>query len=239
LATHLYAFELAAPMAEAKRTQAEPSYYDDLYRTQDSTYERPLSSPYYPLYRRVVGLVLTHDKRSVLEVGCGSGVLAKILIESGLSYCGFDFSAVAVQKAQILNPKGRFFVADATDAASYAFPHDAIVCCEVLEHIEADLDVIRLWPAGALCVCSVPNFDYESHVRFFRSEQEVHQRYDDLISIELIERIPTSARANLTWAEYFRRLRWARQQPKRVLGILGINTFSWYGGWFILVGRRC
>jgi SAM-dependent methyltransferase len=220
--------------------QAEPSeeYYDDMYRNDDRTYERPLTSPYYPMYRQVVELLRREEVRTVLEVGCGSGVLAEMLIAERLDYSGFDFSRVAIEKARLRNPGGRFSVGDATDPAAYGPRYDAVVCCEVLEHIEGDLAAIRLWESGKVVVCSVPNFDYESHVRHFRSEEEVVRRYGGLIDIRRIERVATSARANLTWNEYFRRVRWARDNPRRVLGILGINTFAWLGGWFVFVGVR-
>jgi SAM-dependent methyltransferase len=220
------------------RTGAESRYYDEMYRSDDRTYENPRSSIYYPLFRKVLERVAKAQVGSVLEVGCGSGVLAQMLIGAGISYSGFDFSEVAVQKARALNPKGRFFVGDATDRTAYATPYEGIVCCEVLEHVEADLDAIRLWASGALCICSVPNFDYESHVRFFGTEREVVERYGSLIEIDEIERVPASARSGLTWRRYLRRLRWARNQPKRFLGMLGLNRFSWYGGWFVFVGRR-
>jgi hypothetical protein len=75
-------------------------------------------------------------------------------------------------------------------------------------------------------------------VRYFRSPEQIVQRYGRLLDISQIDRVTTSPSANLTWAEYFRRVRWARNQPTRLLGILGINRFEWYGGWFVLVGRR-
>jgi hypothetical protein len=71
----------------------------------------------------------------------------------------------------------------------------------------------------------------------FRSEAEVCDRYGPLIEISRVERVPKSACANLTPREYFRRLRWARDNPKRVLGMIGINTFDWYAGWFVFTGR--
>jgi 2-polyprenyl-3-methyl-5-hydroxy-6-metoxy-1,4-benzoquinol methylase len=213
-------------------------HYDHLYLVDDRTYERPLSSPYYVLYRQVCKLIIQEKLRAVLEVGCGSGVLAEMLISSGMSYTGFDFSPVAVGKAKARNPAHRFFVGNATDVAAYTVPYDGIVCCEVLEHLDDDLKAIELWKKGVLCVCSVPNFDYESHVRFFRSEAEVAEHYGRLLDIWCVVRVTKSARANLTWAEYFRRIRWARSQPTRLLGILGINSFQWYGGWFVFVGRR-
>jgi 2-polyprenyl-3-methyl-5-hydroxy-6-metoxy-1,4-benzoquinol methylase len=204
----------------------------------DKTYEKPLTSPYYRLYKEVCEIIETHAPRSVLEVGCGSGVLAEMLSAMGLSYTGFDFSSTAVEKAKSRGGDRIFFVGEAADPAAYERQYDAIVCCEVLEHIDEDLTAVGLWRQGAICVCSVPNFDGEHHVRFFKSESEVRSRYGGLLDIQLIARIPKSARANLSGAEYFRRLRWARAQPKRVLGMLGINAFSWYGGWFVFVGRR-
>jgi 2-polyprenyl-3-methyl-5-hydroxy-6-metoxy-1,4-benzoquinol methylase len=222
-------------MLEKGLTQQD---YDHLYLTDDETYDKPSRSPYYALYSQALGMVRQAELGSVLEVGCGSGVFAEMLLDSGLSYAGFDFSPVAVEKAKRRTQKGRFFVGDATDPACYADPYDGIVCCEVLEHLDGDLDAVALWRRGALCVCAVPNFDGEHHVRFFRSEAEVIDRYGGLLDIHRITRVPKAAGAGLTWAQYFRRLRWSRDQPKRVLGILGVNTFDWYGGWFTFVARR-
>jgi len=218
--------------------QAETRQYDQMYLTGDTTYERPLTSPYYPLYRKVLELCAREGIRSVLEVGCGSGVLAEMLIAAGITYAGFDFSAVAVEKARQRNRGGRFSVADATDSGSYEVPYRGIICCEVLEHIEPDLETVRRWRPGAVCVCSVPNFDYPTHVRLFRSESEVRRRYAALLDIKRIDRVAKSASANLSWPNYFRRLRWARNEPTRLLGMLGINAFSWYGGWFVFVAQR-
>jgi 2-polyprenyl-3-methyl-5-hydroxy-6-metoxy-1,4-benzoquinol methylase len=196
------------------------------------------------LFCKVTELLREQGIRAVLEVGCGSGVLAQMLIADGAAYDGFDFSPMAIEKARSRNPSGRFFVGDATDPACYGANCDGIVCCEVLEHIDGDLTAIQHWNSGAPVICSVPNFDFESHVRFFRLEDEIVQRYGGLLDIQRIERFPASASANLTWAEYFRRIRWARNEPTRLLSILGVNRFEWYGNWFglylppALIGRN-
>ncbi len=179
--------------------QLDAEYYDSLYTDRDRSYDRPRTSPYYPMYRRVVALLRQEGAKDVLDVGCGSGVLAEMLIAEGLSYRGFDFSTVAVDKARKRNPGGCFYLGDATDPAAYQDAYDSVVCCEVLEHLEGDLTVIERWRPGTPVVCSVPNFDYESHVRYFRSEREVAQRYGALIDIRSIERVPSTATANVSW----------------------------------------
>jgi 2-polyprenyl-3-methyl-5-hydroxy-6-metoxy-1,4-benzoquinol methylase len=80
-----------------------------------------------------------------MEVGCGSGFLAEMVMQnSKVAYRGFDFSEIAIQNAgsRTGHPEV-FFVGDARDAGCYGFDYDTIICTEVLEHIIADLDVIR------------------------------------------------------------------------------------------------
>jgi SAM-dependent methyltransferase len=216
----------------------DKSVYDEMYRSDDTTYVRPTTSPYYPMFRRAADLVQRRGIRQLLEVGCGSGVLAEMVLRSGIGYRGFDISDIGVGKARERNPEAAFFVGDATDPSCYAASYDGILCCEVLEHIDFDLEAMKLWRSGTVCVCSVPNFDYETHVRSFRSEAEVKQRYGDLIAIDAIERIKKPIRANIDWRQYLRRLRWARNQPKQFLGLLGVNSFDWYAGWFLFTGVR-
>jgi 2-polyprenyl-3-methyl-5-hydroxy-6-metoxy-1,4-benzoquinol methylase len=164
--------------------------------------------------------------------------MGKMLIDAGLTYIGFDFNEIAIEQARKRNGDGMHFVADATDPASYSFKYDGIICCEVLEHMEKDLQAIGLWKPGSICICSVPNFDYETHVRFFRAESEIEERYGRLLDIQRIERLPKSPIAGLTWREYFRKLRWSRNNPKKILGMMGIKGFDWYSGWFVFVAKR-
>lgn len=224
---------------EASKSEAPPAIYEQMYAADDRTYENPAVSPYHPLYIAAVKAILAGGGRRVLEVGCGSGTLAQMVIEEGLDYRGFDYARTAIAKALQRNPNAKFAWGDATADGPYAEPYDTILCCEVLEHIRQDLDVIKQWRPGCNVVCSVPNYDYESHVRFFRNEKEVLDRYSDVIAFDSIERLKKSQRAGLTIAEYFRRIRWAREHGvRRVLGTLGINTFEWSGGWFLFTGRR-
>ncbi len=52
-----------------------------------------------------------------------------------------------------------------------------------------------------------------------------------------IRRVAASAIAGRTPLEYAHRLAWARTEPKKLLGLLGINAFDWNAGWFVFAGR--
>jgi len=178
---------------------------------------------------------------AVLEVGCGTGGLAHLLSEREpqLAYRGFDFSPVAVQRA--IERVGRaecFFVGDARVAENYRAAPQAIVCTEVLEHIDDDLGVVSQWAPGTYCVCSVPNFDADNHVRHFTSEDDVRQRYGTLIDIDRVVRVKKPYLSDLSWRSVGRALRWNRYRPNRLLAILGLASFGQLGGWFVFSGHR-
>lgn len=198
-------------------------------------------STYYPLFKRVLREVLRRDVRSVLEVGCGSGGLAHLLItESKLDYRGFDWSRVGVDRAIARTQREEaFFVGDATARTTYdGRLYDCIVCTEVLEHIEQDLETVSNWKTGVVCVCSVPNFDAETHVRFFRSTDEVRARYGKLIDIEDVIRVRKPVLADISASSILRAIRWYRYRPRQLMAVLGLSTFESTGGWFLFTGIK-
>jgi trans-aconitate methyltransferase len=117
----------------------------------------------------------------ILEIGCGPGQLAAFLHDQGVeSYVGLDFSQTAIDLARRAVPGGRFIQDDARTSQVYTqVDHDAIICTEVLEHIQDDLLVVSRFRPGKRCLCTVPNFGYESHVRHFKDADEVASRYGD------------------------------------------------------------
>lgn len=217
--------------------QQGPEFYDRMHAAADVAATR---TRYDALFRKIVANVRDHGSHSILEVGCGSGFLAKMILDQHHGpYCGFDFSPEAIRNAGVRTGRPELFsVRDALDARSYACEYDTIVCTEMLEHVDGDLDAIRLWRDGTWCVCSVPNFDYPGHVRFFNTEGDVTARYGGLIGIKAVIKIARPLIPDRRISSYLRNLRWSRNNPSEFLGFLGIQTFARLGGWFLFYGTR-
>jgi SAM-dependent methyltransferase len=199
-------------------------------------------SPYFPLFRTVARLLPRATPPKVLEVGCGTGPFAHYLFDSrpDAGYVGFDFSPVAVDKArQRTGRADRFFVGDATRPEVYrSLNYDTIVCTEVLEHLEQDRDVVQQWAGGTRCICSVPNYDADTHVRHFASEAEVRERYGALIDIRGIVRLHKPFLHELSMRHWLQAVRWNRYRVDRLRWLFGFSDFDRNGGWFVFHGVR-
>jgi len=99
----------------------------------------------------------------VLDVGCGNGVISRALGEKGFNVKGVDISEKAIEKARTLNrfPNVSFEVKSAEQLAADGQQYHAIICSEVLEHLQQPgqlLSVLHqsLHDEGVLIV-TVPN----------------------------------------------------------------------------------
>lgn len=156
-----------------------PEWYNEAFSTV-AEYRAPYwNSRYYFAWAVIGDRLVKSGNESVLEVGCGTGQLAQLLLDWGVgTYHGFDFSSVAVDVARAQAPAGVFEVADARTTDLFeSVPYDWVLCTEVLEHIEFDLEVIEKFRSGSSALCTVPSFDYVSHLRHFKSATEVEERY--------------------------------------------------------------
>lgn len=119
----------------------------------------PLRMSYF---RRVTGPL---RGLSVLDIGCGGGLLSEALHEDGASVSGVDVSAASIREAQ-RHARGRQLAIDyrIADATALPFPNasfDLIVASEVLEHVanvDAVLDeVARALKPGGIFAFDTPN----------------------------------------------------------------------------------
>lgn len=156
------------------------AWYDARYLSGREKFVQDYArSHYYFLWTVITDRVRRAGVRSVLEIGCGAGQLARLLLDQGVEqYVGLDMSPAAVELAQRHSPEARFEVADARTSDIYTrVAYDAVVCTEVLEHVTEDLLIVSRFAPGARCYCSVPSFPWMSHVRNFADADAVHQRY--------------------------------------------------------------
>lgn len=174
----------AAPgtASRAKRGAEKPDvYYDEAFQTNPKFHVPFYRSSYYPTWTVIVDRLRRYGCEAILDVGCGPGQFAALVDDAGFrSYIGIDFSTVAVDMARARSPRGQFRIGDVRRSDTYAgLEFDAIVCMEVLEHLEEDFAVLSCFPAGTRCLLTVPNFPWRSHVRHFASEAAVFARYEE------------------------------------------------------------
>ena len=159
---------------------ADADWYDAAYKAIPGYRDPFYHSHYYAVWTVLADRIRREKLTRVVDIGCGPGQFAGCLFALAdiAAYDGLDFSAHAVEMARQACPQGRFHVGDATTTdLCQKTPHDVVVCMEILEHVPADEDVIRQFKSGVRAICTVPNFDYQSHVRFFTTKQQVLERY--------------------------------------------------------------
>jgi len=140
------------------------------------------------IYEEAKKLLPSHkDYRTIVDLGCGVGYFSLLVRKH--KYYGIDFSKDVIREAKRISPDKTFICNDLlSDDINSLFTDDAIyVCIEALEHIVRDMDVIRRIPSGSPVIFSVPNRDYESHVRYFKNQNVIINRYESLIDFDNCE----------------------------------------------------
>lgn len=177
-------------------------YYDEMY-AGPSEYAKPFwQSRYYFIWTVICDRLKQAGNNRLLEIGCGSGQFSVLLHRDGFAnYLGLDISSEAIRQARIKDlAPFEFEVADALTTDYFdSFDYDSIVCTEVLEHVEQDLELVSRNRSGTRCLCTVPNFPYTSHVHHFENEQQVHERYSPFFSDLTVWSIPGSHKPGILY----------------------------------------
>jgi len=116
--------------------------------------------------RRIDSLAqLVPTPARVLDAGCGSGVLCRMLADRGCAVTGVDLEPARVAWCRLLVPEGEFSSGDVR-SCQLGTTYDAVICAEVLEHLGATDRQVALHNlaghlrAGAILVVTVPSATY-------------------------------------------------------------------------------
>jgi len=164
-------------------TEQPHEWYDQIFASTPHYAVHYTKSPYYGLWSAVADAM--GPVESVLDLGCGTGQFASLLADRGVKYyLGYDFSPEAVKIAKTTcNRSGYNF--NIMDLCNHWVPspfyYDCVTAIEFLEHVQCDLEILRIIPPGFRVVATIPTFPYESHVRHFTSARAVIERYGSVL----------------------------------------------------------
>ncbi|HEY9667172.1 MAG TPA: class I SAM-dependent methyltransferase [Coleofasciculaceae cyanobacterium] len=155
----------------------QPNYWNQIWdRESTETWRR------YPgCFGRICWAVGHFNE--VLELGCGTGLLARQLLEFGNTVTGLDISEVAISQ---LPKQIRGIVSTLPKIPFSEHTFDVVVGTEILEHIDDDItcvqEAIRVLRPGGRAYFAVPNNclgpeEEPEHVRKYTSDT-----LDDLLS---------------------------------------------------------
>lgn len=121
----------------------------------------------YSFYTKIIQ---KHNKEKILEIGCGSGNLAKRFIQAKTEYLGLDLSNDMIKLCQKRNPNGNFINADVTNFKLNTTVDMALITGRTTSYLLTNTDVskalksiiINLNKDGILC------FDFIDASRFLK-----------------------------------------------------------------------
>ena len=98
-----------------------------------------------PWYREIVDVCINRAVgRTALDLGCGDGLVSKLLLQKGFLVTGIDNNKKGLKLAKELAPKGDYIVAD-LDNYSSAWVYDYMICLNVIEHIENPKNIVEIF----------------------------------------------------------------------------------------------
>ncbi len=173
-----------------KHKEEPAQYYNNIYSRRGGYNTKRFEQVYNTVFN---WLNFSDD---ILECGCGTGVLAKRLINNGYSYCGFDFSKQAIARchSSVMN---HVYIGDAYNPRFYRSNFDVLVAVEVFEHLD-DLRVLKMVPCGTRVIFTVPNFSSRSHLRTYPDGDSIREYYEGVLYVTSAMQISTSTSKIIT-----------------------------------------
>ena len=142
--------------------------------------------------------------RTVLDVGCGTGMLAGLLTEAGYKVVGIDLSDVAVQKCRARGIEA--YQQDLAETLQFSDnTFDCILMSEVIEHLVDPIQVLkelrRVLKINGVMVITTPNSSFITRrFRYLIGKSSTEtQNFSHLrfFSADFLKRVVTSAGFNV------------------------------------------
>jgi SAM-dependent methyltransferase len=136
----------------------------------------------------IIGSELFEKEKTVLDVACGIGRMAKFISPRAKKYVGVDFSAGMIEKAKERYndyPNVEFFHNDGRSLAMLDNDtFDLAVCYLAFQHMEKAItklyvdEVHRVLKPGGIFVSQIPRLDYYKDDKFAFLKSEVDGLFD-------------------------------------------------------------
>jgi SAM-dependent methyltransferase len=135
--------------------------YDKMYQTFINYKEE------YTLYSTIID---KYKATTVLEIGCGTGNLAKFFIASHLSYKGLDLSEDMINLSKNKNPKGDFIQGEITEFTLNKKVDAIIIPGRTTSYLTTNKDIFNALNciSNNLNTGGIISFDFIDATRFFK-----------------------------------------------------------------------
>jgi len=114
---------------------------------RDYGWEDGATSAHKYLYKTLLSLLKDDKKKVILDIGCGNGTIANLLISRGFEVYGIDASESGIKVAKQTNPENFFLqIIDGSNQLPIELKDidfDIVISTEVIEHLYSPRDYIR------------------------------------------------------------------------------------------------